>query len=356
MSLFVFACANGEKPMVTVDQVHKSWQEVTLKTVKNADVMDMVVAFQKQWPTNAVAMFLEDIKLPEEQQQYLSFYDPKSRYLSFAEGSDDRDAVEIEAYVWLRTNGHQLFGIELNQQSSAVKAFMAFYDYDPAKGTLVPEKNMADFYTSSYSNVILGYSLDLDNDDLLVNEYFMNWWMPLIHRYHWDGMKFSKPETLFDGMYDALQDYFYEYMTYEMEGFSKYTLIDIDEDGEPEIWVSSDNEEYQGVLSVVEGNAKLIAATDFKRHLIFYKGAVGDAGGCGTGCFYARYTKLKNSAPEYEFTDMTLYNYEKDKTEDEYSVNGETISEKEALKIFESFGDPLDDPKVEWRDLVQPKG
>lgn len=355
LGLLMVACQEENKPIMTIDQVNQQWQTATIKKVQSDDVMDMVQAFQKQWPTQSVAMFLEDVKLPEEERQYITEYDSGNAYVMFAEGSDDRDAESMEAHWWQRTNGHKLFAIAFDQLSSEVKAFVAFFDYDPAQKTLTPETSLANFFTPSHTNVIIGYNLPQYGDLLEVNEYFWNWWWSLRHFYEWDGMNFTEPEVVFDGMYEIMDQYYDEYMTYEMGDFSKYALIDIDEDGEPEIWLSTEDEEYQVVLSVVEGKVKILAGKDFKRGLFFYKGVVGDAGGCGTGCYYVQYTKVKDSAPESVLTNMQSYNFETDGVDDEYYKDGEALSNEEGDALVKSFGEPVE-PQVKWCKLAIPKG
>ena len=350
LCLTMQACKENPKPIMTIDQVNESWQTTVIKGVKNADVMDMVTTFHKQWPTQSVSSFLKDIQLPEDQQQYISNYVPEDGYLLFAEGSDDPDSESMEAHVWQRSNGHQLLGITFSQRSSQEKSLVAFFDYDPSAKTLTPDTQVVTPYVSSYSNTEVSYSFFPEDGCFVANEYFFHWWASLRHVYRWDGMKFMDPETEYDGVTEIMDDFDQEYMTYEMGDFSKYALIDIDEDGEPELWLSTEDEEYQAVLSIVEGEVTLIAGKDFKRQLIFYKNIVGDAGGCGTGCYYTHYTKLKNSAPEYQFSDLTSYVFETDGVEDEYAKDGELLTQEEADAILESFGEPYD-PQVEWRQL-----
>ena len=350
LCLAMFACKESEKPIMTIDQVNDSWQTAVIKGVKSDDVMDMVKAFHKQWPTQSVAAFLNDVQLPMEQQRYISTYVPEDGYVLFAEGSDDPASEGMEAHVWQRSNGHQLFGITFEQRSSQVKSFAAFFDYDPSAKTLTPDTDVAKPYVSSYSNTEVRYSFYPEDGVFVATEYFFNWWSALHHIYSWDGMKFTGPETEIYEVADIMDEFDEEYMTYEMGDFSKYALIDIDEDGEPELWISTEDEEYQAVLSIVEANVTIIAGKDFKRQLIFYKSVVGDAGGCGTGCYYAHYTKLKNSAPEYDFSDMMTYVFETDGVENEYSKNGELLTQEEADEILESFGEPYD-PQVEWHPL-----
>ena len=161
LCLFLLACTESSKPIMSIDQVNEEWQTTPIKGVKNAEVMDMVMAFQKQWPTQSVDALLKDLKLPEDQQQYISLYDKEHGYMSFAEGSDDRDAEDMEARVWHRVNGHQLFGINFSQPASKAKSFMVFYDYDPSTKTLTPEPNVFNAYTSSFSNTELGFCIKI---------------------------------------------------------------------------------------------------------------------------------------------------------------------------------------------------
>lgn len=351
--LLMVACKEQNKPIMTIDQVHEQWQNANIKGVKSDDVMDMVMAFHKQWPTRSVAMLLEDLKRPE--QNYISVYDPDNAFISFAEGSDDPDSQSMQAHSWKRSNGHQLFAITFDQFSSDVKDFVAFFDYDPSKKTLVPEKSLDNLFTPSGYNVIVGYNLPQYGDLLEVNEYFWNWWMPLKHYYEWDGMNPTNPQVVFGGIDQIWDEFNEEYMTYEMDDFAKYALIDIDEDGEPEIWLSTEDEEYQVVLSVVEGEVKILAGKDFKRSLLFYKGVVGDAGGCGTGCFFVQYTKLKNSAPDFTLTNIQSFNFETEGLDDEYAKDGEALTNDEGDDLLKSFGEPIE-PQVEWKRLAIPVG
>ena len=350
LCLMLFSCKESEKPVMTVDQVNEAWQTVPIKKVKTADVMGMVQAFQKQWPTQSVAALLKDLALPEDQQQYISEYDQTHGFMSFAEGSDDKDAESMEARVWKRSNGHQLFGITFFQPSAKVKSFVAFYDYDPSSKALTPALDVFTPYEDAYLNKEVGYSFYPEPEEMVANEYFFNWWGALRHVYTWDGMNFKGPEMEFEGISTLLTKYNEDYINYNNEPFAKYALFDIDEDGEPELILSTESEECQMVASVVEGDIQLLAGMDYKRHLMFYKGVIGDAGGCGTGCYYAYYVKLQKSAPEYSFGDMQIFNFETEQMDDEYNKDGEPLTQEEGEAILESFGESYD-PVFEWRPL-----
>ena len=348
LGLMMFSCKENDKPNMSVDEVNASWQITPIKGVKGADVMGMVKAFQKQWPTRMVAELLEDLKHPEEERVFISQYDEKNGFVSYDDPRDDPDAESMDARVWERSNGHKLFGINLFEPNAEKQSLLAFYDYDPSSKTLTPETNPALLFTSEYPDAEIWYEIYPENNDLVVYEYFGNWYGALRHVYSWDGMNFTDPVTEFEGSTGLINTFKENYDTYEMGDFSKYALIDIDKDGQPEVWLSTDNEEYQLVASIVEGETKLLAGQDYKRHLMFYDGVVGDAGGCGTGCFYARYVKLQDSVIEFEFEDLQSYNFRKDDMDDQYSKDDELLTQQEGDDILESFGEVYD-PVVEWR-------
>jgi hypothetical protein len=349
LCLFMLSCKESEKPIMIVDEIFDAWQTTPIKKVSSADVMGMIQAFQKQWPTRCVGALLEDLKLPENEQDFISMYDPQYNYMSFSSGNDSPDDESLQARVWQRSNGHQLFGINIFEPNTEKQSLFAFYDYDPSSKTMTPEIIPAMKFTSDYPDAEVWYEIYPEPNEIAVYEYFGQWWGGLRHVYSWDGMNFTEPVTEFEGISTILDKYHENYDFYDDESFSKYALFDVDKDGMPELVLSNHNDECQVVVSIVEGEIHLLASTDFKRHLIFHKeGVVGDAGGCGTGCFYAHYTKLLNSVPEFEFGDMQSYNFETDKMEDEYNKDGELLTLDEGQEIFDSFGEVYDAELV-WR-------
>lgn len=352
VGLMMLSCQESDKPEMTIDQVNDSWQTTPIKKVKSADVMGMVKAFQKQWPTRMVAELMDDLKLPEENRDFISVYDEKNGFMSFNDPTDNPDAPSWAARVWNRSNGHQLFGINLFDPNSEKQNFLAFYDYDPATKTLTPEANPAMQFKSAYQDAEVWYEFYPENNELVVYEYFGNWYGALRHVYEWDGMNFTGPVTEFEGVSSMFDEFNARYDVYEMGDFTKYTLFDVDKDGQPELWLSTEDEEYQVVMSVVEGEIKILAGNDYKRHMIFHDSVIGDAGGCGTGCYYVHYVKLKNSKPEFEFADMQSYNFKKDDMEHEYSKDDVLLTEQEGEDILESFGESYD-PEVEWHPFSE---
>ena len=342
--LSVLALASCTKAIQTIDQVHEQWPSKTIKAPKNANIVQLVEAFNKALPTYSVGQYLKEAQLPEVEQQFIVITELNNGSLSFAEGSDDQSSESMKAHVWNRNDGHQLLVIVFDQMSSQVGTFAAFYDYDPNKGVLKPEASPIAGFTPSYPNAMVGIRLPEEGSDLVVTEYFMNWWSSIDHVYAWNGKSFGQPEVDIYILDQVQRQEDYDSYFTSSDPPVKYALIDIDGDDEPELWLASENEECQEVFSVVEGKPYYLAGTDFRRSLCFYDGVVGDVGGCGTGCYYTYYTKLKNSIPEFCMSciQSNYYDMDTDQQVDvsEYFKNGEKISVEEGESIHASFGEP----------------
>lgn len=335
--------------LLTIDEVCDMWPSKTFKSA-DGDILSLVEAFNQAMHTYSVTTFLRDAKLPEDQQEYLDFIDMDNGYVGFAEGSDDKDSESMQARVWKRDNGHQLLAVSLSQPSSKQVAFAAFYDYDPATQTLSPEYDYLKYFKISFDNSLFSISLPQEGNDIVVSEYFMNWWTSIKHTYVWDGNAPSQRVTTLEEL-ESMEALYNEMMDSGLDHpFAQYDLLDIDEDGEPELILSDDKEENQCVFSIVQGKTTLLAASDYKRHLMFFKGVVGDAGGCGTGCYYSRYSVLQNSALLSTLAEMKLFNMETEEMDSEFELDENPITVDEGNAKLQSFGEPVE-PVFDWRPL-----
>lgn len=358
-ALLLLSCGNNTQKVETtpteshdllnLDQVCRMWPSKTFKSA-DGDILSLVEAFNQAMPTYSVTTFLRDAKLPEDQQEYIDFIDLDNGYVGFSEGSDDKESESMQARVWKRDNGHQLLAVSLSQPSSAEVAFVAFYDYDPATQTLSPEYDYLKYFKISFANSMFSISLPQEGDDIVVSEYFMNWWTSIKHTYVWDGNAPSQCVTTLEEL-ESMEALYNEVADSGLDHpFTQYDLLDIDEDGEPELILSDDQEENQGVFSIVQGKTTLLAASDFKRHLMFFKGVVGDAGSCGTGCYYSKYSVLQNSSLLSTLAEMKLFNMETEEMDSEFELDENPITEEEGLQKLESFGEPVE-PVFDWRPL-----
>ena len=335
---------------LTIDQVCDRWQKTTMKC-SDGTIMGLVKAFNSMLPTYSVSEFLREAALPENKRNFIVDIDNHNGYASFAEGSDDASSESMTACVWRRSNGHRLFAIAFDQPSSKQKAFAAFFDFDPKKNTLTPERDYLAMFKTSFHNSNFGIILPKEGKDVVITEYFMNWWMGLRHIYKWDGNGLSWSQTVVDNSDQMDQMYREGFYSDDKHPFTQYDLIDLDGDKEPELWLSSDNLENQAVFSISEGNIKLLGGSDFKRHLLFYRNVVGDAGGCGTGCFYIHYNVLEKSKVKKSLANMQTYNMETDKLDDEYELDGKPIAKKQGDNMVKSFGKAIEHTPG-WRPLV----
>ena len=129
-------------------------------------------------------------------------------------------------------------------------------------------------------------------------------------------------------------------------------MIDIDGDDHPEVWVRGDEGQYyQGVYSVVNDSVTLLASSDVRSELIFYKGAVGFGGYYGDGLSRKGFTTLRNSRPVDWYFNEDKYSAETEETiYSNMTKNGEDISEAEWEKAEQLLGDPISVTPA-WRPI-----
>lgn len=347
LSLILFSCsfffAHAQK-FCTIDDIRAGWTQKTITGVKDGNILTLVTAFNKTWHTQPATDLLKNpVTNESEGDAYNIVVDRPNGYVSAYELGDDGES--FEACVWKRSNGHKLFAYVFQRMFGlSVHQIILFYDYDPAKGTLTPEQNELTRFSASYdhpdgpSGLVVTYHLPRQGKDVVVQEYLMEWYLSIHHVYAWDGMNHHFYGVNID-QFDHLQSlYIQKYGEFEMSKFTQYTLYDFDEDNNPELWLSSENGDYQAIYSIVRGNTEMVESTYYKTHFLFYPNTIGSAGGCGTGCFDAHYVVLKDSKPLHTFEDFQEWNFEKDEMNHTYSFDGKEVSVKEGERILESFG------------------
>ena len=327
-----------------IDKINNGWDKKTISGVKDGGILSLVEAFNKTWPTMPTSELLKNPVSNDADGDYEIVVDKGNGYVSAFELGDDGES--FSACVWKRSNGHRLFAYMFQKMHGlSISQIVLFYDYDPAKGTLTPERNeLTEFVPSSsidYHPVT--YQLPREGKDVVVNEYFMNWYSSIRHIYKWDGMNLHFHSVEIEKFDTMCKEYDENFDAFEDSDFTKYTLYDFDEDGNPELWLSSANEEYQAIYSVVQGNVELLQGTYFKTSFIFYDNAIAAAGSCGTGCFATQCVIIKDSKPYRTCDEFQMYNFEKDKMENSYAIDGnENVSRKEGEQMFKSLGKAIE--------------
>lgn len=346
------ALAAKAQMRISVDNLYSQWQTKNLNGPKNGGILDLVGMFNLNYPTYSGSEFLTDVSRPENEQKWLITVDRPNGFVSFAEGSDDASSESFHACVWKRSNGHKLFAIAFMQASSKVKAFTAFYDYNPSTGLLVPEKSLARLFTPNKPAGMLSITLPQYGKDMIITEYYINAMFGIRHVFPWDGMKPGRERVEIENLDEMWKTYGDQAM---MDGdwpVTRYAVIDIDRDGSPELMLGAENDDYQAVFALFDGKWEMIAAKDYKRQLNFFPPkAVGSSGGCGTGCFFIDWTLLENSRPTHHIENVQEYHFDTDAMVDNYSLDGrEVVHAEEGDRLVKSLGDAVD-ITIPWRPL-----
>ncbi|MBQ4010834.1 MAG: hypothetical protein II604_09025, partial [Bacteroidales bacterium] len=210
---------------VTIDQISDGWDKKTISGVKDGSILSLVKAFNDTWHNRPTTDLLKNPVSNEGDGDYDIVVDSPNGYVSAFELGDDGES--FSACVWKRNNGHRLFAFVFQKMHGlSISQIILFYDYDPDEGTLMPEYNELSKFTPSFNDSYhpITYLLPRKGKDIVVNEYFMNWYSSIRHIYKWDGMelyyhsveieKFDVIRKEYDEMYDAFED----------SDFTKYIL------------------------------------------------------------------------------------------------------------------------------------
>lgn len=344
LAFSVLSLASFAQQYVTIDQIRAGWTKKPITGVKDGNILTLVTAFNKTWHTRPATDLLKNPVTNEDGDAYNMVVDRPNGYVSAYELGDDGES--FEACVWKRSNGHKLFAYVFQRMIGvSVHQIILFYDYDPATQKLTPEPNELTRFKPSYNHphgaegLVLTYHLPRQGKDVVVKEYLMNWYSSIEHVYRWDGMNHHFSKVNIEN-YKKIVELYDERggSDYEGSDLTKYMLYDFDNDTHPELWLSSASGDNQVIFSMAQGKIQLIAFTYFKTHLLFHTNTVGSAGGCGTGCFSAQYTVLKDSKPIHEFEDFQEWNFQKDTMDHTYTLDGKELSQKAGEQYLEKLG------------------
>lgn len=332
----------------TIDEIRAGWAKKTITGVKSGNIIPLLTAFNKTWRTPpATELLANPVTNEGDEDAYSITVDTPNGYVCAQELGDDGE--DIEACVWKRSNGHKLFAVVYTRYYGLTPHPIAlFYDYDATKGTLTPDFDVPLVqFLPSYSDRSVDFvhiKLPQQGKDVEVWEYLMPWGLYIKQTFKWDGMQPMWSSTTIDSYNDMCRQFDSTYQLEEKVKFGKYALIDFDEDNNPELWLSSNNNDNQAIFTIShEGGIQMVASTYFKTHFIFHENnVIGSAGSCGTGCFNAEYVKLGNSKVLYRFQDFQEYDYQKDEMNSTYSKDGKKLSKVEGERIYKSFGDVKD--------------
>ena len=133
----------SHRGMYEASEVAKGWEQRTITVPgQKSDIVALFEAFYGVWPTDAgnrIVHTANPKQFPEgEFYEEGSVIDVKNGYVESAWYEEaDADLGMVSACLWNRKNGHKLFAVNFASE----KDFLCFYDFDPAKRTLTPEKS-----------------------------------------------------------------------------------------------------------------------------------------------------------------------------------------------------------------------
>lgn len=190
---------------LTSEQIAQQWAKGEAVSVKGGgekpDIVTLVSAFNKVWPTEVVNTLLEAAENPKF-TEYINedtgggmACDRGNGYVSVSAGDTDEDCME--AAVWKRKNGHRLFIINIvstnpDYRYLPEKQALCIYDYDPKTETMKPEENAVSKFRASADDLKLMYRLPKNGTDLTIGEGSEEKEDVLWHFFEWNGSQFSE--------------------------------------------------------------------------------------------------------------------------------------------------------------------
>lgn len=355
LPMMAFAIGLSAQKNVPLDQIRDGWQsknlEVNVNDNQQANILQLVAAFQQGWPTYSGGELLKFAKSQEKYDNTDKVVDLKNGFVRYSEDDPDAESDEyLEACVWNRKNGHKLFAITVFHMTPSELVVLCFYDYDPKTKALTPEKGLTNLFTPSFPWYRYRVWLPQQGKDLEIQEFLGG--VTITHTYGWDGMKPSNPKTMIEEMdrcWGPFRDNYYFGDGNNL--FTQYALTDIDNDGIPEMILQSDNEEFRAVYSTYP-TLKLLSGENGSRFLSFYKNAVCHSGSCGALCMSAEYVILKNSVPNSYLREESEWdNQIESYGESNYFLDGKEISREKGENMVRSLGEPYE-PKLKWTKLA----
>ena len=132
----------SHKGLYEPSELAKGWKQRTIAVKgKNSDIVALFEAFHNAWPTDAGSRIMHQASPKQypagELYEEGSIIDRKNGYVESA-WLEGEDLGAISACVWNRKNGHKLLAVTFDNTDNN---FICFYDFDPAKRTLTPEKS-----------------------------------------------------------------------------------------------------------------------------------------------------------------------------------------------------------------------
>lgn len=137
---------------------------------------------------------------------------------------------------------------------------------------------------------------------------------------------------------------------YDPIEFHEYAHIDVDHDGQAELWLRNNETRYSIIVSLADNDPHILIDADERKSISFFPGAIQSSGGCGTGCNMAEIVVLKNSRLDYTLNNMEEYDMEGNLSENGWEKDGKEIPTEEGEKLYKQLGE-VTDHYIKWHGI-----
>ena len=257
---------------------------------QNPSVIKLVAAFEKQWHTWMGESIVKKASAPgfsfyEDPEQFWAItYDAKMNYVFI--NSTENEGGTMHALSLPMKNGHSLLCVAISNPFDQGDMIMCYYDYDPAKSSMKPWDGAPDTgYSKLSDKTQLSVNLPSDRQMYFFQEYVSREledgeiYFFVRKYYKWDGMEFDFDVTEISGLYDMKEQYDEWWKKggrrrFSHPQFSRISLIDVDDDGIPEVYLSDEKGVCEAVYTIGSGNPVMISAADENHSIGFFNRAV----------------------------------------------------------------------------------
>ena len=351
--LLAMICASVQAQRnMSLDQISNGWESKNIKVNKGGatpNILQLTSAFQQAWPTYSGAELMKFARSKAKYDNTDKVVDIKNGYMTYSEDNPDAESDEIlTTCVWRRQNGHSLFAATLSRMTPSEMVVLCFYDYDPKTQTLVPEKSLTDLFEPSFPGYRYRVFLPQQGKNLSIEEFFG--YITIKHTYDWDGMSPVNPQTTMDKLFMCEGTFKAEYTAEGEPLFTQYTMLDVDDDGVPELLLRSDDGTYMAAFSI-RLTLDLLGGQNGKRFLSFYRNAVCSSGISGVQDQSSDYVFLEESSPKSYFRIYQGWDHVQDRLGGKtYFLDGKNISVAQGREIIDALGAPAD-MYLDWKKL-----
>ena len=187
------------------EDIEVDWANKEIPVEKGGQKPELVTlleAFNKVWPTEVVDMLLDyakDQKFTEKMNEETGgaiVVDRKNGYAEVVQG--DAPGDNMSAAVWGRKDGDLLFIINIvrpdKENAEKAQQSICAYDYNPATQTLTPERNAVIRFRQT-AGMTTTYKLPREGKDIRIVERDKDF-HGTFHIFAWDGQYFSKETSI----------------------------------------------------------------------------------------------------------------------------------------------------------------